>query len=194
MTGPIAEFDPAAVTGWRAIARRSRGAVAAALCLLVAACSAFEGPIQYACPVSVVLTDAQQVTFFVPGPGRDLTDVLYDGTISGVFSGCEYDDEGNVEIDLDIDFLLTRGPALEGDIARYEYFVIVTNPEDSIIAKKMIPLDIEFARTAFRAAITEAGVTPKIKYPPWPDASDFRIIVGFQLSLEQVEYMHERKQ
>ena len=44
----------------------------------------------------------------------------------------------------------------------------------------------------FRTRIQET-VTTAFDYAPWPDASQFRIFVGFQLTRDQLEYLRGLK-
>ncbi|MCH7721637.1 MAG: hypothetical protein IH988_11735 [Planctomycetes bacterium] len=70
-------------------------ALAALFCLVATGCGLFGGD-DYVppCPRAVVLADAQSVTEFRPGPGRDLTDILNEGAITDLAGGCEYNDDG----------------------------------------------------------------------------------------------------
>ena len=166
---------------------RMRKAAAALLCLLLSGCGLFGGDVPLPCPRVMMLGGAQQVTVFRPGPGRDLTDVLYAGEIIGLQPVCEYDDDGYVDVEVAIAMILSRGPAMEGDIGRFEYFVVVTDPEDRVLAKEIFAIDVEFPAALTRVAVTEE-VGQRIFFRNRPDASGHRVIVGFQLTREQLEY------
>ena len=171
---------------------RVRRAPVAALFLVLAGCGLFGDDILLPCPRSVVLADAAKLVDCRPGPGRDLTDVRLEAAISGVRSDCEYDEDGFVDVDLDVAIDLTRGPALEGKAARAEYFVVITDPEEKVVAKRVFVLDVEFPGAAMRAR-TIQELTQRIHYLPEPSAAAYRIFVGFQLTRDQLDYLRARK-
>jgi hypothetical protein len=166
---------------------RMRKAAVALLGVVLGGCGLFGGSVPPPCPRVMMLGDAQQVTVFLPGPGRDLTDVLSEGEITDVRSVCEYDDDGYVDVEVAIAMVLSRGPAMEDDTGRFEYFVAVTDPEDRILAKEIFDIDVGFPAALMRVAVTEE-VSQRIFFRNRPDASGHRVIVGFQLTREQIEY------
>lgn len=169
-----------------------RGA-AALLSLALAGCTALFGDdIAPPCPRAVVLADAQNMTAFRPGPGRDLTDILYEGAIVGVAANCGEGDVGNVEVDVDVHLDLAVGPAAEDQVGHWEYFIVVADPERRLVAKRVFQVDLQFEQAVFRTTTVEE-VSTHIAYAPWPDAGEFRIFVGFQLTREQLDYLRTRK-
>ena len=167
-------------------------ALAALFCLVLTGCGLFGDDYVPPCPRAVVLADAQTVTAFRPGPGRDLTDILHEGTITGLASGCEYDD-GIVDFDIDIGFELAIGPASPDGVGHWEYFVVVVDPDQRRVAKRTFTIDLQFEQAAFRTELVEQ-VSQRIAYAPWPDASGYRIFIGFQLTREQLDYLRSRAQ
>ncbi len=169
-------------------------ALAALFCLVATGCGLFGGD-DYVppCPRAVVLADAQSVTGFRPGPGRDLTDILHEGAITGLTSGCEYDDDGFVDFDIDIGFELAIGPASPDGVGHWEYFVVVVDPDQQRVAKRTFTIDLQFEQAVFRTELVEP-VTQRIVYAPWPDARGYQIFVGFQLTREQLDYLRGRTQ
>ena len=163
------------------------------LCLGLTGCAALFGDdIQPPCPRAVVLADAQSMTAFRPGPGRDLTDVLYEGAIVAVAGSCGYGDAGRVDVDVDVRLDLAIGPAAKDQEGHWQYFIVVADPERKLVAKRVFPVDLKFEQAVFRTTIIEE-VSTQIAHAPWPDASEFRIFVGFQLTREQLDYLRSRK-
>lgn len=171
----------------------SRRASTVVLCLGLGACGYFtEREYQPPCPRAAVMADAQDVSSFRPGPGRDLTDILYEGFIAGVDGSCEYNDDGYVEVDMDIGFNLSIGPALEDGIGHWRYFVVILDPDGQRIAKEVFAIDLAFEQASFQTGWVEQ-ITQRIVYSPWFDASGYRILVGFQLTREELDYLRSRK-
>ena len=166
---------------------------AAAAAAALAGCALFDDGPQPPCPRVLVLVEAEEVLQFRSGPGRDLTDIQFEAAIAKLSSGCEYDEDGFVDVSTTIDIALTRGPAAEGDVGHFEYFVAITDPRDTIIAKEVFALDVEFPGGALRGAIAD-NVTQRILFAPFADASLYRILIGFQLTRDQVDYLRGRSQ
>ncbi len=156
------------------------------LMLLLAGCSLLSTTPQPACPRVVLVEEAREVTLYRDGPGRDLTDVRYQGAIAGFSSTCDYDlDAGRVTVDLDIQLAFSRGPAAREGEGRFDYFVAITDPNDKVIAKRVFSVTPEFPTGITRVGVTEA-LTQEIPYRPAKSASGYKIFVGFQLTREQL--------
>jgi hypothetical protein len=156
--------------------------------LVLAGCTVFDKGPQLPCPRAVILSDAAEMKEYRPGPGRDLTDVLYEGEIVGMSSSCEYDDDGYVDSDVVLTVGLARGPAAEGNIGRFAYFVAITNPDDKIIAKQVFPVEVEYPGFGPRVVVQEE-ISQRIHYAPNADARFYRIFIGFQLTQDQLDYL-----
>ena len=165
---------------------------AAAAAAALAGCAFFDDDPQPPCPRVLVVAEAEEVSQFRPGPGRDLTDIQFEAKITGLKSGCEYHEEGFVDVGANIVIALSRGPAAEGDVGHFEYFVAITDPRGTIIAKRVFALDLEFPGGAPRGAIAD-DVTQRIFFAPFADASLYRVLIGFQLTRDQIDYLRRRQ-
>jgi hypothetical protein len=172
----------------------ARGGLIVLLGAVLAGCTALFGgdEPQPPCPRVVVVGDAQRLTQFREGLGRDLTDVRFEAEITGLEPVCKYDENGIVKSDVAISMSVVRGPAAESNVSHYEYFVAITNPEGEIIAKRVFPVDVAFPEAILRVGVTEE-ITQRIAYAPEPDASRHRIFVGFQLTRDQLDYVRSRQ-
>lgn len=183
--GPVPTGRPHRLTQ----ALRRTGAVV--LCLGLGACTYFEETYQPPCPRAAVVDDAKAVFSFRDGPGRDLTDILYEGLIVGVGGDCSYHEDGYVEADLSVRFNLSVGPALEDGIGRWEYFVAILDPDGQRIAKEVFDIELAFEQASFQTGLIDM-TTQRIVYSPWPDARGYRILVGFQLTRDELDYLRSR--
>ena len=156
--------------------------------LALAACGAVfgTGPQRVACPGVAVLHEAQSITQFKPGPGRDLIDVRFEGEIGEVGVSCSYDD-GTVDMILDFQLRASRGPAAESRSAEFEYFVAVIERGDHILAKETFASRIDFPANVNRAAVLEE-LGPRVPIKAGTTSLDYSILIGFQLSPEELEY------
>ena len=88
-------------------------AVLGVFCSVLTACEAtddlnpFYGPkvVLPACPTVRFLRDADKVTVYRPGSGRDITDILYEAKLEGFVGDCEYVGDGGYRAFSSLDLL-----------------------------------------------------------------------------------------
>lgn len=149
---------------------------------LLAACATEEET--RPCPQAVVLTDAaRQVKF--SGPGRDLTDVLFEASIQAGRLVCEYD-ENELDWDLQVEVVAQRGPANSDRLANITYFVALAQNEN-VLAHDSFDLPIPFPGNRTRYSVMEE-VGQVINLRGNETGRDYRIYVGLELSREELEY------
>ncbi len=173
------------------------GRAAAILALAVAACTVFqEEEPPPPCPRVSILGDAATLTKFRPGPGRDLTDVLYEGVVTNVTGRCAYANGGkgaNPTVSMDVALVIeaARGPANRDGRAAFPYFVGITDSSRNVLNKERFNVRVVFPGNRTRLVITDDPVNLEIPVKAGQSGRDFTIFVGFQLSREDLEY-HRR--
>jgi hypothetical protein len=168
------------------MSRRGSRLLAAALLTLLPACSMFDKKDERACPRIEVVGDLSRLVKFQDGPGRDLSDIVFSARIDDVKSGCKYDKTG-VTIDLAVFLLGERGRAGAGVGKRnVTYFVAVTDRTQSIIDRPLFTSPFEFADKKLASINDEFQL--RIPLSPTASASNHTIIVGFQLTPEEIDF------
>ena len=161
-----------------------------AIGLLLAGCTT--NTAQFTCPSPQVFGPVGEVTKFVPGPGRDLTDVVLEAGIT-VFGGfcdadLERDGSGSILIELTLLIEASRGPANDEGGGQLVYFVALTDAAlDEVIEKSTFDAPITFPRNAGRVSLNEV-VELEIPVQPGVSGADFGVLVGFQLTDEEIQY------
>jgi hypothetical protein len=163
--------------------RPSRLLPGLAAALLLASCAS--EPETRPCPQVVVLADAaRQVKF--SGPGRDLTDVVFEATIQAVRLVCEYD-ENVLDVDLQVRVVAARGPANGDRLANINYFVAVAQTDQTVLARQSFDIAIPVPGTRTQVSgLEEIGQV--ITLPAGLTGKDYRIYLGFDLTPEELEY------
>ena len=163
-----------------------RASLAAALAATLAGCGLFgaEGPPR-ACPDAVILADAKRVTLYREGPGRDLTDVQFEGEIVQIGGTCTYG-KRDLTVTLVADLVATRGPAADEAQANLPFFVALTDETRSIVAKKVFESAVPIPRGQRRAGVREE-IEQVIPLPEGEPVPYYEVVVGFQLTPEQLE-------
>ncbi len=160
------------------------------------ACSSADNVLAPACPNIVIVKVTAELTTFRPGPGRDLTDVVLDARIDRFDGECETDLEddrsGKVEVDLQLIFEATRGPANDTRTGEFRYYVAIANRGGAILAKKVFATEFEFKGNRNRIGAVEE-LTQEIPLRPGELGEDFDIFIGFQLNPEQLDYNRAKR-
>jgi hypothetical protein len=159
--------------------------------LLLAACSSGESTLAPPCPTIVIVQELASLTQFKPGEGRDLTDVVLEGKITGFDGFCETDLDKDiaqaVEVELRVVFTAARGPANTDRKGSYSYFVALADREGDTVQKHVFDSTVEFPGNRNRVAPFEE-LTLKVPLKPGESGANYTVYVGFQLTPEQLDY------
>lgn len=167
---------------------------ASALALALSSCSILNKntPI-LPCPKTKVLSDASSFTRFRDGPGRDLSDITFEGQIAKTISSCEYSidkDSGNgtLSVTMNVVFNAIRGPAAKKNNVPFNYFVAVTDTSKKILSKNTFRMDLTFPANVSRLKRQDKKIILNIPLGPKDDGSEFILFAGFRLSGEELKF------
>ena len=139
-----------------------------------------------------ILDDAKDLTRFKPGPGRDITDILFEAEIVNFVGDCDYD-EGQAEIQLSVQIRVERGPANKGRKVAFDYFVAIPEFQPQSEGKRIFNVAGEFEGNRTRMLYQDdLDMTIPVKVPA--DGAALEIILGFQLTPEELKFNRSRKQ
>lgn len=138
------------------------------------------------CPRLAVLDDVDRLTVFRDGPGRDVTDILFEARILGVRGECRHGD-GRVAVETDISFEALRGPADLGRQAQIRYFVAVVDPQRQILNKRIFEVVVAFPPNADRGVVTDQ-LQQMIPLTAGRSAAAYTVAFGLQLDADQLDY------
>ncbi len=145
------------------------------------------GEVALACPKVGIVRELQEITQFRPGGHQDLSDMSTRAALAEYSGNCDYDRDG-VTMSLNLFVVAERGPALQGDTATYRYFVAVARPGEEIPATKTeFDTTVTFPKGQNRVLYKEE-LAPKIPLPKDANAKDWQVMVGFQLTPEQLDF------
>lgn len=174
---------------------RSGFVLAAMMAGLLAGCGggpAATAPV--ACPRPGLLAEGADLTRYRPGPVQDLTTLEYDARLAGLNGGCR-PGRGNrsIEMSLTTGFSVERGPASEGRVADLPWFVAVVDARDErILSRQSFVERVSFARNETRATGSSEPVTLSLPVAEERRAQDYRILVSFELTPEDLALNRRR--
>ena len=151
---------------------------AVGLALLVAACAQIKPSI---CPRAAVLGEASSVTKMAPG-ATGANGVIVEAEMVGLELDCIFRGEQATELESNftMDIVARRGPALRGDVAEIEYFVVITDRAGNVLTKEVFPLRLPFGgRNEVRI---KEHTWQYYRLEKGTRGSSYEIWAGFQLS------------
>ena len=168
-----------------------RSVAASGACVLAVlalpGCTGSDDPNRFApaCPGPAILPDAADVPR-TDGRGRDVTDTIVDGRITGLKGSCrDSEDRKALDATLQVGIDIGRGPAATGRTETVPYFVAVSR-DGRILDKQVLTLDVAFPANIDRVHVEGETVSFRFPLPRGVTGASYRIVVGFQLTPEQL--------
>jgi hypothetical protein len=161
--------------------------------LLLADCGPKPNTFAPYCPTPRRLTDAARIALYRPGSsGRDITDLVLEGTITDVSGVCkDGDDKNTVQVDAAVTFQVTRGPAMQGNTVDVPYVVAVALGED-IKQEAAFRLRVTFPSNIGTVNLVSDPVHMVFPVTKTTNASSYTIWAFFRLTPEQLELNRQR--
>ena len=158
---------------------------------VLAACSDDSSRFPPPCPGAAIVRDAADLRRF-RGTGRDITDTVLEGRMTGLGGACKRDGAGIVVTTLTVGMELFRGPAAPGREADVPFFVAVLDGE-RILDKQIYTLRASFPANTDRLRLTGDEVELRLPVTSQKTAAAYRIEVGFQLTPTELEFNRARR-
>lgn len=145
------------------------------------ACFAVNSASAEVCPKISVLPDATRLTDF-----EGTAAAQYRATMGQEVLQCVVKD-GVAHARLKFKVTANLLPNADADTRKVEYFVVILNG-DQVLAKQVYSLEIPFSSAKRSVTVDEKINRVDIPLASGRTAGDYQILVGFQLTREQVEY------
>lgn len=140
------------------------------------------------CPSASVIVPTSSLTTFKQGMQNDPKGELYRVGISGATTDCSLDeDNGITDSSLQISFRATRSEAGPEVTYKVPYYVAVAQGE-RILNKRDIWVSFTFPENETEATFSDEVGSTQITLENGKKPYDYQIIVGMQLTHDQLEY------
>lgn len=144
------------------------------------------------CPSASVLADTASLTVFRAGAPADPSGEAFTVAITGVKSTCHYTKgAGNVPVDMTFDVRATRAPSADGAEYQVPYYSALSQG-DRILSKQTAMLTVRFAPGSATATQLVTLDETTIELEEGHPATDYQLLVGFQLSDADRAYNQSR--
>jgi hypothetical protein len=174
--------------GWRFVL------AALPLLTLMGCGNAGDSRLPVACPRPGLLAEGADLTRYRAGLVRDLTTLEWDARLTGLRGGCN-PGRGNrsIELTLTAGFTVERGASAEGRVVDLPWFVAVVDANDErILSRRSFTERVNFARNEMRTNVESGEINLSLPVGENRRASDYRILVSFELTPEDLELNRRR--
>lgn len=141
------------------------------------------------CPSTAILAETSSLSSFTPGKPMTPENLAYRIDTRRTTTACNIDkDTNSVESSLELSFRAFRQKG--GAAAQYTvpFFVAINNSDGKLVLKKMYSTALVFQPGQTQVDFTQSVNSIPIKIAPTKQAFDYHLIVGFQLTKQQLEY------
>jgi hypothetical protein len=142
------------------------------------------------CPRIVKVGDAEHLTRF-QGAGRDVKDVQFEAQIGTLSSSCVYivesDNKTRIETTLQVQTIASRGPAMAGSSAQFQYFVAIAKIGAGALARQAFDVEIPLEGNDTRAQSVDE-LTQTIPLQSGESGDNYVIYVGLVLTPEELKF------
>jgi len=141
------------------------------------------------CPRVVRVGDAVTLTRF-NGAGRDVKDVAFQAQVGEVASGCSYvseDEKTRITMTMRVQTIASRGPALEGDTAEFQYWVAVARLDGTVLNRDAFDVEIDLSGNITRAQSVDE-LEQNIFLRSGEAGDNYVVYVGLVLTPDEVRY------
>ena len=153
----------------------------AAVTLLLAACGGSSTEAPSYCPTPFTVTDAERLTHFKDGPGRDPRDIAYEAVVSGSRTSCEAL-KTQINVTLVMRISVSAGPSVVAGPTRVPYFVRVIDGSGRIVQGQEFTADFRLSTANPRGSSQEElSLT-------LPRDGAYRIAIGLKPTAEELNY------
>ena len=145
------------------------------------------------CPFVKVLYDASRYVELKNGK-ESPSEAGYTGEIQNIQADCSYKGADPIDVQMQVNFQLGRGPQATGMTKQYHYWVAVTRRNEMVLAKNNFDLNVTFPAGSDRVAVSDRlnGISIP-RRDSKVNGANFEILVGFDVTPEMAEFNREGK-
>lgn len=138
------------------------------------------------CPSPLTVQDAQKLTRFKPGPGRDPRDVMFEASLLNSATACSIS-RTTMEVELKVLVAVNAGPSVGAGTSSVPYFVRVVDANGNVREGRDFNADFKLSTAAPRGQSLEE-LTLSLPFADPADLGGYRIAVGLKPTQEELQY------
>lgn len=138
------------------------------------------------CPQPLTVQDAQRITRFKDGAGRDPRDVVFEAQLTGAGTQCKMR-RNRLEVDVLMRISVSAGPSVAGGTTRVPFFVRVIDSAGNVVVGRDEMADYKISPASPRGASQEE-MAVALPFSSPADLGGYRIAVGLKPTHDELEY------
>ncbi len=138
------------------------------------------------CPSPQTVADAQRLTRFKPGPGRDPRDIMFEATLANAATSCSVSRD-RLDIELKVLVAVNAGPSVGGPVSSVPYFVRVVDARGNVTQGRDFTADFKLSSTSPRGQSLEE-LTLTLPFGKAADLGGYSVAVGLKPTPEELQY------
>ena len=138
------------------------------------------------CPQPLAVQDAQTLTRFKDGPGRDPRDVAFEATLLGSGTQCTLG-RNRLEAEVQLKIAVSAGPSVDSGVTRVPFFVRVIDGSGRVVVGRDEYADYKISATKPRDGSTET-MAVTLPFANLADLGGYRIAVGLKPTQQELDY------
>ena len=143
------------------------------------------------CPEVSIINDGAELVKFAPGSGQSARNVIHEESFDGFKGTCEHNlDDEIMSVEITPQIISRKGPANSDGMARFEYFVALTDSRGTLINKQRFPVTLTYEDGSEGMLWQdEAPVTLSLPLKDGESPAKWRIFMGLQLTRADLEFI-----
>jgi hypothetical protein len=161
----------------------------AVVALVLAGCggrSAKEQAAASYCPPPLTVQDAQRITRFKEGAGRDPRDVVFEATMETAGTTCSMG-RNKLEVDVVMRIAVNAGPSIAGAVTRVPFFVRVVDAGGNVVQGTDELADYKLSQASPRG-VSDETVAVTLPFSEPRDLGQYKIAVGLKPTPQELDY------
>jgi len=156
--------------------------------LLLAGCGSSSKDQQVAsyCPQPLTVQDAQSLTRFKDGAGRDPRDVMFEASLVGAGTKCQMS-RSRLEVDVLLRIAVNAGPSVGTGVTRVPFFVRVLDGNGAVVQGSDQLADYKLSAASPRG-VSQEEMAVTLPFSSLSDLGGYRIAVGLKPSQQELDY------
>ena len=139
------------------------------------------------CPQPLTVQDAQRLTRFKEGAGRDPRDVMFEAAIVSAGTKCQMG-RNKLEVDVILRIAVNAGPSVGAGVTRVPFFVRVLDASGAVVQGTDFSSPTTSSAPPARAALSQEEMAVALPFSNLADLGGYRIAVGLKPSPQELDY------
>ncbi|HSI02559.1 MAG TPA: hypothetical protein VLA02_18300 [Reyranella sp.] len=138
------------------------------------------------CPQPLTVQDAQRITRFKEGAGRDPRDVEFEAQLTNAVTQCKIG-RNRLAVDVHMRIAVNAGPSVAGGVTRVPFFVRVIDSNGNVVVGRDELADYKISPTSPRG-VSQEEMSVELPFANVNDLGGYRIAVGLKPTHEELDY------